>query len=456
MPLSRRTFMATSAAAIAAPALAAIPSSGDVDVVIVGAGAAGIAAARRLAAAKRRFALVEASDRIGGRCITDTATFGMPFDRGAHWIHMPDINPVAQLAVNAGIDIYGAPPGQKVRIGRRYAREGEMEDYLSSMVRAKRAIDDAARKSDGSCAQALPKDLGDWQRTIEFTLGPFGCGKDLADVSTLDISKSAERDIDAFCRIGFGAMLAKLADGVDVQLATPVTRINWGGRANIEVETTRGKLTARAVIVTVSNAALTAGRIKFSPELPRRHLDAASKLSLGSYDHIALELPGNPLGLQRDELLFEKSETTRTGSVLANIAGSTLCVVDVAGKFGRDLAGQGEPAMVAFALDWLSGLYGTDLRKSVQRTAATRWNAEPWTLGAFSAAAPGAQSARKVLMEALNARVWLAGEAVHETLWGTVGGAWESGERAANEVLKKLAPARQVESSQRKPVRRQR
>jgi len=439
MPISRRTFMATSAAALAGPALGAVPASGEVDVVIVGAGAAGIAAARRVAAANRKFALVEADERIGGRCITDMATFGVPFDRGAHWIHVPDLNPVAQLAVRAGIDIYGAPPGQKVRIGRRYAREGEMEDYLSSLVRAKRAIDDAARKGDGGCAQALPKDLADWQRTIEFTLGPFASGKDLADLSTLDFAKSAERDIDAFCRVGFGTMLAKLADGIDVQLATPVTRISWGVKYGVEIETARGRLSARAVIVTVSNAVLTAGKIKFNPDLPRRHLDAAGKLSLGSYDHIVLELPGNPLGLQRDELLFEKSDTARTGSVLANMSGTTLCMVDVAGKFGRDLAAQGEPAMVAFALDWLGGIYGADLKKNVQRTAATRWNLEPWTMGAMSAAAPGAQSSRRILMEALNGRIWFAGEAAHETLWGTVGGAWESGDRAAADVLKRLS-----------------
>ena len=439
MPLiDRRSFLATSAAAVAAPALGAVPASGDVDVVIVGAGAAGIAAARRFAAAKKRFALVEASYRVGGRCITDTATFGAPFDRGAHWIHMPDINPVSQVATKAGIDVYAAPPGQKVRIGRRYAREAEMEDYLSALVRAKRAIDDASRKGDGSCAQALPKDLGDWQRTIEFNLGPWSCAKELSEVSALDFAKSAERDIDAFCRIGYGGMLARLADGIEAQLSAPVTRIGWGGKSGVEVETARGKFTARAVIVTASTGILSAGKIKFTPELPRRQLDAAAKLSLGSYDHIVLEMPGNPLGLQRDELMFEKSQNLRTAGVLANVSGSTLCMVDVAGKFGRDLAAQGEPAMAAFALEWLGGLYGTDLKKSVGRTAATRWNDEPWVLGAFSAAAPGGQSARKIMMEPLNARIWFAGEAAHETLWGTVGGAWESGDRAASEILKRL------------------
>jgi len=176
------------------------------------------------------------------------------------------------------------------------------------------------------------------------------------------------------------------------------------------------------------------------PELPRRHLDAIEKLQLGSYDHVALELPGNPLGLQRDEMVFEKADSVRTAAILANISGTTLCTVEVAGKFGRDLAAAGESAMVAFALEWLAGLYGADIRKAVKLTSATQWNHEPWVLGAFSAAAPGGQWARAALAEPVRDRIFFAGEATHETLWGTVGGAWASGERAAEAVLKKLGP----------------
>jgi monoamine oxidase len=94
--------------------------------------------------------------------------------------------------------------------------------------------------------------------------------------------------------------------------------------------------------------------------------------------------------------------------------------------------------MVSFALDWLTTLYGADMRKAVKRTSATRWNHEPWTLGAFSAASPGGQWGRGALAEPVRDRIFFAGEATHETLWGTVGGAWASGERAANAVLKKL------------------
>ena len=161
--LSRRSFLASSVAVAAHPALA-LPASSGIDVVIVGAGAAGIAAARRIAAAGRKPAIFEATDRMGGRCFTDTRTFGVPYDLGAHWIHMPDTNPIAKLGLKTGLDLYAAPPGQRLRITRRNAREGEMEDFLANLVRCNRTIYNAARgRTDISGAQALPKDLGDWR-----------------------------------------------------------------------------------------------------------------------------------------------------------------------------------------------------------------------------------------------------------------------------------------------------
>jgi monoamine oxidase len=283
--------------------------------------------------------------------------------------------------------------------------------------------------------------LGDWRPTIEFFLGPFGCGKDLSEISAVDFSRSLERDVDAFCRQGFGTLLAKLASGLTVQLDSPVTSIDWGGRP-VELRTTKGRLEAATVIVTASTNVLNAGKIRFSPELPRRQVDSLSRLKLGSYDRIALELPDNPLGLRTDELVFEKAIGPRTAALFANASGSTLCTVDVGGSFGRDLAAKGEAAMTAFALDWLGNLYGTDLKKVVKRTHATRWNEQPWAMGAFSAASPGGQLSRRALMDPLSNRLWFAGEAVHESLWGTVGGAWESGERAADSVIRQLGGRR--------------
>ena len=117
-------------------------------------------------------------------------------------------------------------------------------------------------------------------------------------------------------------------------------------------------------------------------------------------------------------------------------------MLDVAGAFGRDLSAHGEAAMFDFAAEWLAGLYGAEVKKAIGRKQATRWNSDPFTLGGWSAAAPGGEFARRQLFDPISDGVWYAGEAAHEKLWGTVGGAWESGERAADAVLRRLGPVK--------------
>ena len=434
---SRRSFLAGSAALIAAPALRARAEEPDVDVVVVGAGAAGVAAAKRARAAKARVAIFEASARIGGRCITDTRLFGVPFDLGAHWLRFPSSNPLVAQAHPTGLDVYPAPRGQDMRVGPRSARAAELENFLAALVRAQRAIDQAGRKTDVSAAHAMPGDLGDWQSTIEFVLGPFACGKDLAAVSAADLAHGGSRELADFCRQGYGALLAKLAAGTEPHLSTPVTLVDWD-RHGVDIHTRKGRLRTRTVIVTVSTNVLASGKLAFKPELSRRALEAAHNLALGSYDHIALMMPGNPLGLQPDDLVFERSSGPRTAALLGRVSGTDLHLVEVAGAFGRELTAQGKDAMLDFARTWLASLFGSVAASKVARSHVTRWNDEPWVLGAMSAATPGNAAARRALMEPIGSRVWFAGEAVHPTKWGTVDGAWESGERAALAALDQM------------------
>lgn len=455
MTFSRRAFLSASAGLTLAPWLSARVSAAtlprDADVVVIGAGAAGLAAARRIQAAGRKVIVLEASGQIGGRCATDSTTFDVPLDLGARWLHTPETNALIKLARGAGIEV-SSSPSQKLRIGRRNARAAETEDLLATFVRATRAIDDAARRGDMSCASVLPKDLGDWAGTVDFALGAYATGKDLKDLSVVDQSRAEDRAISVATRQGLGALMMKLGESVPVALSTPATRVTWSGR-DIGVETPAGRVAARVVIVTVSSNVLNAGNIRFMPELPKRQLDAASKLTLGSYDRIALELKGNPLGLGRDELVIEQSTSTRTGALFANIGGSSLCTVDVAGSFGRGLAAQGEAAMTGFATEWLTKLFGSDVKNAVQRSKVTRWDASPFILGAMSAAAPGGQASRRVLAEPMG-NLFIAGEATHETLWGTVDGAWETGERAAEAALKKIGAVKDPEAEP-KPAKKQ-
>src|SRR5262245_49553534 len=153
MNFSRREFLAASAAAVALPGSVramSVPLPKEADIVVVGAGAAGIAAARRVLAANRRVVIVEASNRIGGGCWTDTETFGVPFDRGARWLYGLTTNPVARVARSAAMEVYAAPQAQKIRIGRRNARASETEDFLATLVRANRTIGDPTRRADVS------------------------------------------------------------------------------------------------------------------------------------------------------------------------------------------------------------------------------------------------------------------------------------------------------------------
>src|SRR6185437_12188814 len=344
----------------------------------------------------------------------------VPFDRGARWLHSPDTNPMVRFARSAGLEVYPAPLGQKIRIGRRYARAGETEEFLAALVRANRAVDDASHgRADMSCAVALPKDLGDWTGTAEFVLGASFTGKDLKDVSVMDKARAQDRTAAIACRQGLGTLIAKLGEQLPLALSTPASHITWSGR-DVTVETPAGRIAARAAVITVSSNVLAAGSIRFTPDMPKRQLDAAAKLSLGSYDRIALQLPGNPLGLARDDILIEQSNSTQTALMFANRAGSALCIIDVAGSFGSEL---------------VSG---------IKKASTTNWNAAPHVLGAMSSAAPGWQPSRRVLTEPVGS-LFLAGEAAHETLWGTVDGAWESGEHAADAALRKIGALRDTE-----------
>jgi monoamine oxidase len=458
MTMTRRDFLSASTGLAVTPVLGrragAAPLLREADIVVIGAGAAGIAAARRIMAANRKVIVVEATSQIGGRCQTDVATFDVPFDRGARWMHNPETNPMIKLARAAGLEIMPAPSGQKIRIGRRNARAGEIEELLAALVRASRAIDEASRRFDVSCGSVMPKDLGDWAGTAEFVLGANFAGKDLKDVSVVDKARAQDRNMAIACRQGLGTLIAKLGEQVPLSLSTPASRISWD-RRDVTVETPAGKIAARAAVITVSSNVLAAGNIKFTPDIPKRTLDAAAKLSLGSYDRIALQMPGNPLGLARDDIIIEQSNSMRTALLYANMGSSSLCSIDVAGSFGRDLSAQGEKAMIAFAVEWLTKLFGSEAAAAVKKSSATRWNAAPYALGAMSAAGPGTQASRKVLTEPIGC-MYLAGEATHETLWGTIDGAWESGERAAEGALRRIGALRDIEPAAPPPKPRRR
>jgi hypothetical protein len=384
---------------------------------------------------------------MGGRCFTDTTTFNLPYDRGACSIHLPAQCSLAKLAGQNGTELYPDPERQRFRVRGRNGLEKdleenrsklELEEFYAERVRCYAAIAQAAAgKDDISCAKALPADLGNWRRIMEFILGPYRFGAELTELSAKEYAVSIDRSAAQLCRQGIGALIGRLAWGMPIKFFSPVTLVDWGDRS-VALLTGEGVVTARAVIVTASTAVLASGKIRFKPNLPGAYTSAFEKLKLGSYDHVALAFNGNPLGLDANEVVFERGYTTKTAALFANVHGTRLSLLTLAGRSGVELADKGENAMTDFALDWISGVFGSRAKTAVLRVHATSWTKDPWTLGAFSSVPPGAQEARKALSEPLNDVVWFAGEAVHQTLWGTVGGAWQNGERAADAVIARL------------------
>ena len=194
---SRREFLGGAAALAASPALAQLqgqmPVSGDVDVAIVGAGMAGIAAARRVASAGRSCALLEAADRIGGRVWSAAGTLGVVHDRGAHRLSASGRNPLVALGRLAGLRFTRPSPFRRLYVGMREARDSEYDGFTAARHRASRAIVAAGEAGlDLAAVRTLPE-LGDWRATVAFVLGPFGTSKDLEEISTVDFARADDQ-----------------------------------------------------------------------------------------------------------------------------------------------------------------------------------------------------------------------------------------------------------------------
>lgn len=440
---SRRRFLKAALAA-AAPALPVpvLAQAREVDVVVIGAGVAGIAAARRIAAEGRSHLVLEALPRVGGRVAARAAPLGTPADLGAHRLYRPARNPLAQFGRAVKFDLYSPLQSRRLYFGKREARDAEYDDFTVAVRRAARAI--AATGESGQdvpASEALPQ-LGPWQETAEFVLGPLVFGAELSQLSTIDFARVADRSEELAAKGSLGALVLAASLAVKIELDAPARAIVVNARRSVTVETPKGTIRAQAVVLTAPPSALATERIRFTPGLPNRMLDLLGRIRPGFHNRVVLELLGNPLGLKDDETLLFRAQGRRAVRLTGRVAGSDLAYADVGGSFARELSGAGEKEMIDFASAMIAGQFGEAVRARIGWTTAMRWDQEPFIGAAYGVAAPGHAAARRALAEPVHERIFFAGEALHETLFGTIAGAWASGERAADAALKALARKR--------------
>lgn len=421
----------------------------ETDVVIIGAGLAGLGAAAALRDAGARTVALEASSRVGGRAWTEhpAALGGVWFDMGAVWLHNAEQNPLVPIAQAAGDTLLRSNDIRQERtfIGNRLATEAELSAYGDAWPRYE-AMADAilAVEDDVSLAEVrrrLPDDP--WASTIEAWEGSVICAVDADRFSARDWRRNALAGSNLVPDGGIGAFVRRrLTQGLDIRLNTPATRVRWGGPGGqVTVETPRGSVTGGACIVTASTGVLASETLPFDPILPVRAIEAVHRLPMGLVVKVALRAAGAdrldlPPSCSVDRIL------ARPGDPLMPFQcwplGRDYVQGWIGGSVACDLARQGDAAAVDFALDYLRQALGRRVDRLFDggSTLVTHWDADPWVRGAYCYAVPGSALARDALAEPISdGHLMFAGEACHVGLAGTLGGAWISGQTAARTAL---------------------
>ena len=390
-----------------------------IDVVLIGAGGAGIAAARRLLAAGLNIQILEARARIGGRAVTDTATLGVPADLGAAWLHFADENPWTPLAREQGLTVIEREPDWRA-------------DHHSEFERNWGLIEAAAAAGlDVPVSSLLPDDA--YRPRFDGILTWFA-GVESHQASCLDIARYAESHHDWAVAEGLGSVLAGAAAGLPVQLSTPVTAIDWRG-PGVRVTTAAGTIRARAALVTLPPSVLAAGGLHFTPALPTPLQQAFADLPLGSCNKVFFRVDPARLPPETHHAVGNP-HSARTASLALRPAGQPLVMAYFGGELSRELEASGQ--LAAFAREEIARAFGTDLAAGLQGSLVTGWNQDPWALGSYSAARPGAANARLQLAEPPAPWLHFAGEASSVTHYSTLVGAWRSGISAATQLIETL------------------
>jgi len=404
-----------------------------VDVVVIGGGAAGLAAARRLGGHPLSVLVVEAGSRLGGRGHTAVRA-GLPFVFGCAWLHSADRNPWARIAEGLGFTIDRTPPPWGRQAGDRGFSAAEQEAYRAAYAAFEDRIEAAATEREDRPAAALLEPGGRWNGLLD-AVSTYVNGVELDRLSVHDHANYEDSGANWRVVEGLGATIAAHGAGLAAALDTQVTCIDHSG-PRLRIETTRGDIEARAAVVTVPSAIIASQALRFSPALPDK-VEAADALPLGLADKIFLGLD-EPEALPEDEQLFGANDRAATGTYHLRPFGRPVIEGFFGGELARELERGGQDAFAAFAVGELASLLGSDVRRKLRPLVSTAWGADPLAGGSYSYALPGRAGMREVLAAPVNDRLFFAGEACSTRAYSTAHGAYETGLQAADQVLAAL------------------
>jgi monoamine oxidase len=411
--------------------------SRDVDVAVVGAGAAGIACGRALARARGSVQILEAAERLGGRADTATHALGVPFDRGAAWLHCASRNPLRAHADALGLR-YAGDPAMRYHVDGRWLDPSEAKAVDSDWRAANTALREAGERGvDIAAAEVLDPNarhaaVRDYLLTAIRAVPP-------SHYATADAAAEVDTHEDWVMLDGLGTLVARLGVGLPVATATPVRRIAHEA-SGVRVDTDAGALRAGAAVVTVSAGVLAAGDIAFDPPLSDAKRAALQAVPMGRAEKIVLHFTGDPFGAGPNTYVTIERGGEAMGFHLLPAGEGWLAIGYAGGAQAEAVAGE---SGLEWAIGYLEHAFGTDVRRRLLANTHTDWTRDPLTRGAYSAARPGgANAGRASLAAAHGERVLFAGEATQADAFASVHGAWASGERAAEAALAALGHRR--------------
>jgi monoamine oxidase len=401
----------------------------DYETVVIGGGAAGVAAARRLHDAGVRCLLVEARDRLGGRAWTAGRT-GFSLDLGCGWLHSADRNSWVAIAERQGRTVDRTPPPWS-----RPARQdgfplAEQHEFSAAMSAFHQRVSTAATGPDRAAAELLEPGCR-WNGLIR-AVNTYVSGEELERISVHDLEDYDDSNVNWRVVEGYGTVVAAHAAGVPLALNCPVTAIDHSG-TKIKIDTAQGALTAGQVIVTLPTTVLAEEAVTFLPALPDK-VEAARGLPLGLADKLFLSL-ANPEEFEPGTRLLGRTDRAATASYHLCPFGRPMIEVYVGGDNARALERGGEQAFFDFAVTELTGLLGSSFARRVAPIASHCWGADPFARGSYSSALPGRAGCRAILAEPVDDRLLFAGEACSPHDFSTAHGALLSGLEAAERVL---------------------
>lgn len=404
-------------------------------IVIIGAGAAGIGAARRLRQSNCNLVLLEARARLGGRVFTDAVASSYPLDLGCEWLHSADRNPLRKIAQDLDFTVDSSPaPWDKPSLKASMAPSDE-RDFSKAIDRFYERLDAAARGPKDRRASELLEPGCRWNALID-AISTHINGVELDRVSIFDGDNYDDSETDWRVVEGYGTLIARLGADFPVQMNTKVECIDHSDK-RIRLTTSNGSFEADAVIVTVPTNVIASGRLRFLPDLPQKR-DAAANLPLGVANKVFFSLD-NAEEFERDTNVYGALDRVATGNYYLRIAGRPLLEGFFGGALARDLETGGLAAFADFASTELANVMGSAFCKRLHPIISTAWSSDPFSLGSYSYAVPGHVSDRAILAAPVDERIFFAGEACSKYYFSTAHGAYKSGQKAAKALLKTIA-----------------